>query len=64
MRINIFYNFFVPFNLTNKHKAKTYNQCTYTQIIIKKFHNYMKKLFIPQIYIKKIVLSNIRMINL
>ena len=39
--------FFVLFNQTNKHKAKIYNQCTYTQILIKKFHNYIKKFFIP-----------------
>ena len=32
MRINIF----VVINQINKHKAKIYNQCTYTQIIIKK----------------------------
>ena len=32
-------NIFVAINQTNKHKAKIYNQCTYTQIIIKK--NYL-----------------------
>ena len=40
---------FVVINQTNKHKARIYNQCTYTQIIIKKFHNYIKKSSIPQI---------------
>ena len=29
-------NIFVVINQTNKHKAKIYNQCTYTQVIIKK----------------------------
>ena len=29
-------NIFVVINQTNKHKAKIYNHCTYTQIIIKK----------------------------
>ena len=38
---------FVVINQTNKHKARIYNQCTYTQIIIKKFHNYIKKIFRP-----------------
>ena len=28
-------NIFVVINQINKHKAKIYNQCTYTQIIIK-----------------------------
>ena len=28
--------FFILFNQTNKHKAKIYNQYTYTQVIIKK----------------------------
>ena len=32
MRINIF----IVINQINKHKAKTYNQCTYIAIIIKK----------------------------
>ena len=34
MRINIFM-IFVVINQTNKYKAKIYNQCKYTQIIIK-----------------------------
>ena len=33
MRINIFV-------AINKHKAKIYDHCMYTLIIIKKFHNY------------------------
>ena len=53
IRINIF----VVINQINKHKAKIYNHCVYTQIIIKKvlliikiFYNYKKKIFfIPQI---------------
>ena len=48
-------NILVVINQINKHKAKIYNQCTYTPIIIKKkIHNYIKKIFIPQIYIKKL----------
>ena len=43
MRINIY------INQINKHKAKIYDQCTYTLIIIKKFHIYIKKIFISQI---------------
>ena len=43
MRINIF----MVINQINKHKAKIYNQCTYTKIII-------KKNFTPQI-LKKIM---------
>ena len=37
---------FVVINQTNKHKAKIYNHCVYTLIIIKKFHLY-KKNFSP-----------------
>ena len=59
MRINIF----VVINQINKHKAKIYNQCTYTPIIIKKIHNYI--IFFSSLkYKKKFVLSNIRMMNL
>ena len=36
-------NIFVVINQTNTHKGKMYNHCTYTQIIIKKNHNYIKK---------------------
>ena len=39
MRINIF----ITINQINKHKAKIYNHYTYTQIIIKKIRNYLKK---------------------
>ena len=35
-------NIFVVINQINKHKAKIYNHCKYTQIITKKFHNYIK----------------------
>ena len=42
-------NIFVVINQVNKHKAKIYDQCTYTLIIIKKIHNYIKKNFIRQI---------------
>ena len=38
------------------HKAKLYNHCAYTQIIIKKIYNYIKEFFTPQIYLKKIFL--------
>ena len=59
-----FYDFFVAINEINKHKAKIYNHCTYTLIIIKKLNNYIKKIFTPT-NIKKIsCLVNIRMINL
>ena len=51
MRINVF----EVINQTNKHKAKIYNQCTYTKIAIK---NSLLK------YKKKYVLVNIRMIKL
>ena len=40
MRINIF----VVINKANKHKAKIYNHCKYTQIIIRNFYNYYKKI--------------------
>ena len=50
-----FHDFFVFINQINKHEAKIYNQCMYTQIIIKKFHDYVKNCF---------VLFHIRMINL
>ena len=53
MRINIF----MVINQINKHKAKIYNQCTYTKIIIK------KKFYSSDIK-KNYVLVNIRMINL
>ena len=36
-RINIFFVIFVVINQINKHKAKIYNHCMYTQIIIKNF---------------------------
>ena len=55
-------NIFVVINQINKHKAKIYNHCKYTHIIIKKIHNYIK-IFHPS-NIKKFVLLNIRMINL
>ena len=29
---------FAVINQTNKHKAKIYNQCTYTQIVLKKIY--------------------------
>ena len=45
MRINIF----VVINQINKHKAEIYNHCTYTQIILKTFRNYIKKIFMSQI---------------
>ena len=38
MRINIL-------NQTKKHKGKIYDHCKYTQIIIKKFHIYIEKIF-------------------
>ena len=41
-----FFMIFVVINQTNKHKAKIYDHYTYTQIIIKKFHNYSKKFII------------------
>ena len=46
-------DFFVLINQTNKHRAKIYDHCTYTQIIKKKqFHNYIKKFFqLPNIKI-------------
>ena len=59
MRINIF----VVINQTNKQKTKIHNHWKYTQIIIKIFHNYRKKILPSQIY-KKNVLLNVRMINL
>ena len=40
---NNFMIFFEFINQINKHKAKIYNQCMYTQIIIKKFQNYINK---------------------
>ena len=40
MRINIF----VVINKANKHRAKIYNHCKYTQIIIRNFYNYYKKI--------------------
>ena len=49
MRINIF-------TAINKHKAKIYDQCTYTLIIIKKFSSLKYK--------KKICLVNVRMAKL
>ena len=52
MRINIFV-IFVVINQANKHKAKIYNQCTYTQIVIKKIRNYIK-IFLSLKYKKKI----------
>ena len=44
-------NLFVVINQTNKHKAKIYNHCMYTQIIIiiKNFIITKKKNFIRQI---------------
>ena len=36
---------FVVINQTNKRKAKIYNQCMYTYVIIKKIHNYIKHFF-------------------
>ena len=39
-----FFMIFVVINQTNKHKAKIYNQCTYTQVVIKKTRNYIKKI--------------------
>ena len=45
MRINIY------INQINKHKAKIYDQCTYTLIIIKKFHIYIKKIFIYNFFL-------------
>ena len=56
-------NIFVDINQINKHKAKIYNHCKYTQIITKKFHNYIKH-FHPSNIKKCFVLLNIRMINL
>ena len=50
-------------NQTSQHKAKIYNQCTYTLIIIKKIHNYIKK-FLSLKYKNFFVPLNIRMINL
>ena len=51
MRINIF----VVSNQINKHKARIYDQCMYTLIIIKTFHNYIKKKFhLPNIKTKKL----------
>ena len=44
MRINIF----VVINQINKHKAKIYNHCTYAQIIIKTFLNYIKNFSCPK----------------
>ena len=38
---NNFMIFFVVINQINQHKAKIYNQCKYTPMIIKKFHNYI-----------------------
>ena len=55
--------FFVAINEINKHKGKIYNHCTYTLIIIKKLHNYIK-IFHPLKYKKISCLVNIRMINL
>ena len=55
---------FLVISHINRHKAKIYNQCTYTQIIIKKFHNYIKILFSSHKYKKMFCLLNIRMINL
>ena len=40
-----------------------YNQCTYTLIIIKQFHNHIKK-YLSLKYKKNSCLVNIRMINL
>ena len=33
---------FVVVNRINKHTVKINNQCMYTQIVIKKFHSYIK----------------------
>ena len=65
-------NIFVIINQINKHKAKIYNHCTYTLIIIKKFvviieniYNYIKCFFLHLTNIKKKnCLLDIRMINL
>ena len=54
---NHYTNNFIIINQINKHKAKIYNCCMYTRLIIKnfllfykKFYNYIKKIFfIPQI---------------
>ena len=59
MKINIF----AVINQINKHKAKIYNKCRYTPIIIKTFHNYIKKIS-PDKYNFFFCLLNIRMINL
>ena len=50
-------------NQINKHTRKMYNQCTYTLIIVKQFHNHMKK-YLSLKYKKNSCLVNIRMINL
>ena len=47
--ITVRINIFVVINQINKHKAKIYNQCRYTQIIIKKISWLYKKIFTPQI---------------
>ena len=44
-----FFMIFVVINQTNKHKAKIYNHCVNTLIIIKKIYDYIKKFLIPQI---------------
>ena len=48
-RHHYYENRYAIINQINKHTVKIYNQCAYTQIIIKKFHNYIKKNFIHQI---------------
>ena len=37
------------FAANNKHKAKIYDHCIYTLVIIKKFLNYIKKKFLAYI---------------
>ena len=44
-----FFMIFVVINQTNKHKAKIYNHCVNTLVIIKKNYNYIKFFLIPQI---------------
>ena len=57
-------NIFVAINQINKYKAKTYNQCMYTLIIIKKSYNDIKTFCSSHKYKKKFCLLEIRMINL
>ena len=60
MKINIF----VVINQINKHKAKIYNQCMYTQIIIKKNHSYIKIFSLLKYKNFFVLFLSIRMMNL